>query len=286
MLAGLDRFERHLRLQADAAVDRRIHEHLVDPGGGQCRHGLHGCATLGPDVLELARELAAGVRDVSRLLDDMDRRELAHERLHLVVTHDLALRGIEELFDDERPDERHDLCAEDLGVPDELAQRGLEAVDRRPHLLDHPGEHQRVPALVLDLGERVAHVVGDGAPHEGVAQQERVELHLEGDAGRQPACRLVLGQLDALLERHAVPQRRAIQGHVLLRDEELAGFEIQRPVDVDVGVVGLVRRRLEQPGRDLLAAIAPLDLFRRQRHGRHVTIVPMCNGTLSTTAWG
>src|SRR3954465_15404236 len=68
VLAGLDRFERHLRLQADAAVDRRIHEHLVDPGRGQRRDGLHGCATLGPDVLELARELAARVGDVPRLL--------------------------------------------------------------------------------------------------------------------------------------------------------------------------------------------------------------------------
>src|SRR3954452_260708 len=64
VLARADRLERDLRLEAHAAVDRGVDEHLVDPGGGQRSHCPDGGAALGPDVLELAGQLAAGVGDV------------------------------------------------------------------------------------------------------------------------------------------------------------------------------------------------------------------------------
>src|SRR3954452_10242971 len=73
VLARVDRLEGDLRLEAHAAVDRRVDQHLVDPGRGQCGDGPDGGPALGPDVLELAGQLAAGVGDVPRLLDDVDR---------------------------------------------------------------------------------------------------------------------------------------------------------------------------------------------------------------------
>jgi hypothetical protein len=84
-------------------------------------------------------------------------------------------------------------------------------------------------------------------------QQHLHEQDLEPQARGGDAGDLVLAELDALLAGQLVPQRRPVQRRTTLGEVLLALEHRRGPVDVEVRVVELARRRLQQPFRGLLA---------------------------------
>jgi hypothetical protein len=122
-----------------------------------------------------------------------------------------------------------------------------------------------VPAFVGDLGERELRVRGGRVLLVDLLEQHLHQEDFEPEPGRRDARDLVLAQLDALLGGQLVPEVGAVQRGALVQDEALALDQGSRPVDVDVGVVELVRRRLQQAFRGLLA----IRFLQRPRHRRH-----------------
>jgi hypothetical protein len=231
--------------------DQRDDELLVpDLGLRQLRHA--------------ARDLFAGEGDVPRLLQHVDPVDHPDQRLDAVVVHLLALQPVEHLLGDQDRavarravgDRRHQL--RELPQPRHRAVGG--AADPRRH----PREHRRVPAFVGDLGERELRVRGRRVLLVDLLEQHLHQEDFEPQPGGRDAGDLVLAELDALLRRQLVPELGAVEGGALVRDETLALDQRRGPVDVDVGVVELVRRRLEQPLRGLVA----IRFLQRPRHGR------------------
>ena len=119
-------------------------------------------------------------------------------------------------------------------------------VRRDAHLRAGPGEHDRVPALVGDLGQRELEVGGGVVAAVLVAQDHLLQDHLEPDAGAHDRGDLVPGQRHPLLVGHLVPQARAVERAPLRVEPEVGRVEGGVPVDLGRGVVGQRGRRVEQ----------------------------------------
>ena len=119
------------------------------------------------------------------------------------------------------------------------------AVQRRGDL----GEHDRVPGLIAELGERVLRVRAARVEVVDVAGQQLHEDDLEPQPDGHPADDLVLGQLDPLFLGELVPQLRAVERDVLQRHVRQPGHGRLVPVDLGQRVERVLGRGVEQPVR-------------------------------------
>ncbi len=184
----------------------------------------------------LADGLLAGEGDVPSLLDDMQPRDLTHQRRDAPVLHRLALERVEDLLHVQRAGERDGRVGHRLEEAAQAVQQAPGAVLGAAEGLDHPAEHQRVPALVRDLGEGEARVRVGAALQVEVAEQHLHQDGLEPDAEPGDARDFVPGQGAPLLVGHLLPQWRAVERAAVLRDAPGIGRHRRIPVDLDVGV--------------------------------------------------
>ena len=109
--------------------------------------------------MHLSLQLLARELDVSRLLDHVELRHGAHQRMHGLVDHRLALERVEQLFGDEdggktlgRVGDRLQDPAQEMPAPADMvlgaSERGGEA-----------REHRRMATFIGDLGEHPVRVV-------------------------------------------------------------------------------------------------------------------------------
>jgi len=89
-----------------------------------------------------------------------------------------------------------------------------------------------VARLVADLGERVVGVRRLGILVVDVAGQHLDQDDLEPQSGAGHARQLLLGQFDALLRCHLLPERGAVERHPLHRHVGEVIGDRRVPVDV------------------------------------------------------
>jgi len=141
----------------------------------------------------------------------MDPAHRSHQRLEALVVHDLPLPLVKEFLDEKRRGERERPVRECLEKPSAGVGEPVQRVVPGIQLADETGEHDRVPALVGDLGVGVLDVVGGRVPVIGVPDQHLHQDGLEPDAADGDAGRLLPAQLPALFLGELVPQVRAVQ---------------------------------------------------------------------------
>ena len=241
-----------LRVDADGRVDLRVdqaahHEHR-DERDDEALVGL----LAGRELRHAAGDLVAGEGDVARLLHDVDAVDLAHQRLDALVVRLLALQAVEHLLGDEDRAVGGRAPADDGEELAELADRLPRPVGLDAGRVDHAREHLGVAALVGHLGERVLRAGRRRVLGVEVLEQALHEQDLEPQADRGDAAGLVLAELDALLGGEALPELGAVEGDAVLGHPDTVRHERGVPVDVDRGVVGLLRRRLQEPFRGLV----------------------------------
>ena len=240
-----------LGVDADGRVDLRVdqaahHEHR-DERDDEALVGL----LARREQRHAADDLVAGEGDVARLLHDVDAVDLAHQRLDALVVRLLALQAVEHLLGDEDRAVGGRAPADDGEELAELADRLPRPVGLDACRVDHAREHLGVAALVGHLGERVLRAGRGRVLGVEVLEQALHEQDLEPQADRGDAAGLVLAELDALLGGEALPELGAVEGDPVLGHPDPVRHERGVPVDVDRGVVGLLRRRLQEPFRGL-----------------------------------
>jgi hypothetical protein len=231
-----------LRVQADPGVAAGMHQAVRGDGS---HHGEHEPA-VGAGHRAAPRPVAdqflARVAHVPGFLGHVQPCHRPGQRIDPLVGHGLPLHLVEQFLDEQGCAERERPVGDRLEHPAEGPRSGIQPVMRGTHLLDELREHDRVAALVADLGIGVLDVAGGGVAVVGMPDQHLHQDRLEPDADVGDAGYLLAAQFFPLRLGEPVPQRRAVQRHAVGRHRVVVLADRPLPVDLRQRVVGGLRR--------------------------------------------